>query len=148
MLGSAGLTNWHVENAPTWRTGYSYNIDESLTWLKGKHSILMGGGVFLGRTWQDGKQVVPAINLGFNQTLDPAGGLFTTGNFQGASAGQLTDARALYALLTGRVTAVTGQAGARRGNRQVRRVRSAPPRRARWTSTRRSFRTHGARRRR
>jgi hypothetical protein len=111
VLGSAGLTNWHVENAPTSRSGYSYNIDESLTWLKGRHSILMGGGVFLGRTWQDGKQVVPAINLGFNQTLDPANPLFTTSNFQGASTGQLSDARALYALLTGRVTAVTGQAG-------------------------------------
>ena len=111
VLGTAGLTNWHVENAPTSRTGYSYNIDESLTWLKGNHSLLMGGGIFLGRTWQDGKQVVPAINLGLNQTLDPANALFTTGNFQGASAGQLTDARAVYALLTGRVTAVTGQAG-------------------------------------
>jgi hypothetical protein len=50
-LGS-GLTNWHVENAPTSRSGYSYNIDESLTWLKGKHGILAGGGMFLGRTWQ------------------------------------------------------------------------------------------------
>ncbi len=109
-LGS-GLTNWHVENAPTWRNGYSYNIDESLTWLKGAHSILTGGGVFLGRSWQNGQQIVPAVNLGFNQTLDPASSLFTTTNFQGASAGQLTDARALYGTLTGRVVAVTGQTG-------------------------------------
>ena len=36
--------------------------------------------------------------------------LFSTGNFQGASAAQLTDARDLYALLTGRVGAVTGLA--------------------------------------
>ena len=43
-------------------------------------------------------------------TLDPAAGLFTTTNFQGASAAQLTDARALYAMLTGRVRAITGQA--------------------------------------
>ena len=43
---------------------------------------------------------------------DPARGLFTaaSGNFPGASGGQLTDARALYGLLTGRVASVTGQA--------------------------------------
>jgi hypothetical protein len=108
--GTAGLTNWHVVNAPTWRSGYSYSVDESLTWLKGKHSILTGGAVFLGRAWENGQQMVPAINLGFNSTVDPANGLFTTANFSGASAGQLTDARALYAMLTGRVLGVTGQA--------------------------------------
>src|SRR6185503_15469631 len=38
VLGS-GLTNWHVRNTPSWRSGYSYNVDEGLTWLKGRHSI-------------------------------------------------------------------------------------------------------------
>ena len=70
----------------------------------------MGGSLFFGRTWENGKQVVPQIDLGFDQTQDPAAGLFTTTAFQGASAAQLTDARALYAVLTGRVRAVTGQA--------------------------------------
>jgi hypothetical protein len=109
VLGG-GLTNWHVRNTPTWRSGYSYNIDETLSWQKGKHSIQMGGSLFFGRTWENGKQVVPQINLGFDQTQDPAAGLFTTTAFQGASAAQLTDARALYAVLTGRVRAITGQA--------------------------------------
>ena len=56
--------------------------------------------------------IVPGISLGFNTTLDPANSMFTgdAGNFRDASAGQLTDARQLYAILTGRVTAVTGQA--------------------------------------
>ena len=57
--------------------------------------------------------MVPGISLGFNTTLDPANSMFTggaNGNFRDASAGQLTDARQLYAILTGRVTAVTGQA--------------------------------------
>ena len=94
VLGSAGLTNWHVRNAPTWRSGYSYNVDESLTWQKGKHSIQMGGSLFFGRAWENGQQMVPAINLGFDQTQDPASVLFTTTSFQGASAAQLTDARA------------------------------------------------------
>ena len=108
-----GLTNWHRENGPSWRSAYAYTLDESLTWQKSQHSVLFGGAVFLGRVWEDAQQVVPGINLGFNTTQDPAAGLFTggtTGNFVGASSGQLTDARALYALLTGRVLSVTGQA--------------------------------------
>jgi hypothetical protein len=115
----AGLTNWHVENEPTWRSGYSYSLDETLTWLKGKHSITTGGSMFLGRTWANGQVMVPEIDLGFDQTQDPANGLFTTGNFQGASTAQLTDARALYAMLTGRVRAITGEAALDENNQYV-----------------------------
>ena len=35
--------------------------------------------------------------------------MFTTGNFSGASNAQLTQARNLYAVLTGRVTSITGE---------------------------------------
>ena len=109
VLGG-GLTNWHRQNTPNLRSAYAYSFDENLSWLKDKHSILVGGSLYFGRSWQTARQEVPAINLGFNTTQDPAAGLFTAANFAGASAGQLTDARALYALLTGRVLSVTGQA--------------------------------------
>jgi hypothetical protein len=36
--------------------------------------------------------------------------MFSAANFQGASATDLTNARGLYAVLTGRVTAITGNA--------------------------------------
>ncbi len=36
--------------------------------------------------------------------------MFTTANFPGASTGNLTDARSLYGLLTGRITAINGTA--------------------------------------
>ena len=36
--------------------------------------------------------------------------MFTTGNFPSATGGQLTEARNLYALLTGRVSAIPGTA--------------------------------------
>ena len=110
VLGSNGLTNWHQQNTPNLRSAYAYSFDEGLSWLKGQHSVLMGGSLYFGRAWQTARQEVPTINLGFNTTQDPAAGLFTTANFAGASAGQLTDARALYALLSGRVLSVTGQA--------------------------------------
>jgi Carboxypeptidase regulatory-like domain/TonB dependent receptor len=115
----AGLTNWHVENEPTWRSGYSYSLDETLTWMKGKHTITTGAAMFLGRTWANGQTMVPEIDLGFDQTQDPANSMFTTTAFQGASTAQLTDARALYAMLTGRVRAITGEAALDENNQYV-----------------------------
>ena len=105
-----GLTNWHVTNTLSSRSGYQYTLDETLNWLKGAHSVTIGGGAFLGRAWDDSQQLVPGIDLRFDTTNDPAAGLFGAANFPGASAAQLADARDLYALLTGRVGAVTGQA--------------------------------------
>ncbi|MGH9387375.1 MAG: carboxypeptidase regulatory-like domain-containing protein [Vicinamibacterales bacterium] len=105
-----GLTNWHVTNTLSSRSGYQYTLDETLNWLKGAHSVTIGGSAFLGRAWDDSQQLVPGIDLRFDTTNDPAAGLFNTTTLQGASAAQLADARDLYALLTGRVGAVTGLA--------------------------------------
>jgi hypothetical protein len=105
-----GLTNWFVTNTLSSRSGYQYTLDEKLSWLTGAHSVSIGGSAFLGRAWEDSQQLVPGVDLRFDTTNDPAAGLFTNTNFPGASGAQLTDARELYALLTGRVGAVTGQA--------------------------------------
>jgi len=109
-LGPDGLTNWHTTSTLSSRSGYQYTFGDTLNWTKGRHAILIGGEAFLGRTWSDSQQMVPVIELGFDNTNDPAISMFASGNFPGASGGQITDARALYALLTGRVSAVTGQA--------------------------------------
>jgi hypothetical protein len=105
-----GLTDWHITNTQSSRSGYQYTLDENLSWQKGSHSITGGVSAFLGRSWEDSQQLTTGIDIGFDATNDPASVLFSTGNFQGASAAQLTDARELYALLTGRVIAVTGLA--------------------------------------
>ena len=104
------VTNWHTRNTLSGRSAYQYTFDETLTWTKASHSFTFGGGAFLGRAWDDSQQVVPGIGLNFNTANDPAAGMFVTANFPGASGGQLTDARLLYAVLTGRVSSVTGQA--------------------------------------
>ena len=104
------LTNWHTSNTLSGRSAYQYSVDETLTWLKGNHNITYGGSAFLGRAWDDSQQQVTGINLRFDTTNDPAASMFSAANFAGASAAQLTDARDLYALLTGRVGAVTGLA--------------------------------------
>jgi hypothetical protein len=105
-----GLTNWFATNSPSWRAAPTYSIDESLTWLKGKHSISLGGTWLLATAWENAQQMTTQINLGLSTTADPAAGLFTTANFPNASAAQLSDARDLYALLTGRVASINGQA--------------------------------------
>ena len=105
-----GLTNWTSTNSPSWRAAPTHSIDESLTWLKGKHSLMFGGSFLRSTAWENGQQIVPGINLGMSTNQDPAAGLFNTTNFPSASTAQLSDARDLYALLTGRVISVTGQA--------------------------------------
>jgi hypothetical protein len=106
-----GLTNWFYENGFSWRRAPTVSLDEILTWQRGTHGLSFGGS-FLQSDAQENAiaQMVPGINLGMSQQFDPAAGLFTTGNFSGASSAQLSDARDLYALLTGRVSSVTGTA--------------------------------------
>ena len=105
-----GLTNWHTTNGPSRRAAPTFSIEENLTWQRGSHSVNFGGSFLQARAWEKAKQVVPGIDLRFDTTNDPAASLFTAANFSGASSAQLNDARDLYALLTGRVGSITGQA--------------------------------------
>jgi hypothetical protein len=104
------LTNWHATNNPSWRSAPTYEISNSVTWQKGTHSLNFGGTLLRATAWENAQVMVPEIDLGFDDDLDPAAGLFTSANFPGASSGQLDDAENLYAMLTGRVAAVSGQA--------------------------------------
>jgi hypothetical protein len=104
------VTNWHTRNALSGRSAYQYTFADTITWQRGRHSVTIGGEAFLGRAWDDSQQVVPGMNLGFSTANDPAAGLFNATNFPGASGDQLSDARLLYAVLTGRVSSITGQA--------------------------------------
>ena len=62
-----------------------------------------------GLLWLQNQTMVPEIRFGIVDG-DPAAGMFTTANFPGASTAQLNNARALYALLTGRVSQILGNA--------------------------------------
>ncbi len=108
--GNAGLTNWHATNFPSWRSAPSYTITNRLSWQRGNHSFQFGAELLRTTAEENAKQIVPGIDIGFSTQFDPAAGLFNTGNFPGASSGELTEARELYALLTGRVIGITGQA--------------------------------------
>jgi hypothetical protein len=84
-------------------------LENDLNWLKGKHSFSFGASMTQGLLWLRNQTMVPEVRFGV-VTGDPAAGMFTTANFPGASTTQLNNARNLYALLTGRVSNVLGNA--------------------------------------
>ena len=80
------ITNPYPTAPPTARArGCTKVIEDTLSWLKGKHSLTMGASVTRGDVWLQNKQLVPAITLG-RATGDPADGMFTTANFPARAA--------------------------------------------------------------
>lgn len=113
------LTNPNQRNpGPESRNAADLDVTDNLTWLKGAHSITMGGQFSHYTIWQIDQTIVPRISFGV-QANDPAAGLFTGANFPGASAAQLTAAQNLFALLTGRVNTVTADARVNSGGQYI-----------------------------
>jgi hypothetical protein len=97
-----------VNSAP--RNTTTWSVSNDLSWLRGAHSLTFGGSFSGVHNRTQSYDAASAVNLGFDTTNDPAIGLFSTTNFPGASATNLTDARNLYGLLTGRVTSINATA--------------------------------------
>jgi hypothetical protein len=90
-------------NSPLWYFG------DTLNWTRGTHSLSFGGSFTQVNVWLFSQTVVPEIDFGVNSN-DPANSLFTTANFPGAASADLNRARNLYAVLTGRVIAISANA--------------------------------------
>src|SRR5262245_19176492 len=114
MTGFApGTGGEHPRNNPIW------NLDGNLNWQRGTHAFAFGGSftqVGYIRTLVTG---APTVNFGIQTGLDPADAMFNTTNFPDASTNNLTDLRAMYAFLTGRVTSINGQARLNPGSKYV-----------------------------
>jgi Carboxypeptidase regulatory-like domain/TonB-dependent Receptor Plug Domain len=80
-------------------------VENTLSWLRGSHSMQMGGAWTRTDVWLKNQQFVPTMNFGVDNN-DPANGIFSTANFPGASQTQLDNARNLFAVLTGRVLSI------------------------------------------
>ena len=102
---SVGITSAGPSFTPSARNATTLNISNTLTWLKGSHSLSMGGEFGQYDVWLDnyGSRAVPSITFG-TATGDPALAMFSATNFPGSSATARNQAAALYAVLTGRVT--------------------------------------------
>jgi hypothetical protein len=102
------VSNSTGTNSISPRNTVNWNIDNNLSWLKGAHSVNLGFSFTQLSHDQHGSNAVPTLGLGVDNTNDPARTLFNQTNFPGASNTDLNNARALFALLTGRVTSVGG----------------------------------------
>src|SRR5262249_22645585 len=82
---------------------------DTLNWIRGTHNLNFGIEFTQGDVWLQNQSVVPRIDFGLHNS-DPAFAMFNAANFPGASDTVLANARGLYALLTGRVTGILGNA--------------------------------------
>ena len=106
-----GLNNATTNAAPSSRNGKSWNLDNTVNWLRGKHSMQFGASFSRVAGWTKAQTLVPSLTLGVDTTNDPANAvMFTNTFFPGAATADLANARALYALLTGRVSAIGSNA--------------------------------------
>ena len=107
--GTMGLTNAASSTTPSSREASTFVLEDSLSWLKGSHNLSFGASYTRVDVWLKNQTLVPTINFGM-ATGDPAISMFTTANFPGAATADLTNAQNLYALLTGRITAINRDA--------------------------------------
>ena len=109
-VGPSGPTGTGaVQFNPQSRNASTLLVEDTLTWLRGNHSFSMGGSWTQYNLWLKNQQAVPRVNFGIVNG-DPAQSMFNAANFPGASGPQLTQAQALYALITGRVSSITANA--------------------------------------
>jgi hypothetical protein len=112
FMGITNAANYNfklAENAPLW------SVEDTVTWLKGRHTFSTGASwtKIHYRGWRGMTlPVVPNVTFGLSP-LDPAYTMLdaTSGNYPGGiTPVDAENARALYAVLTGRVTGVSGGA--------------------------------------
>jgi hypothetical protein len=113
------LTTATSANAPQRRNSPVWTFSDSLTWSNGNHTWTFGGGwtrTNLFSQFPSGN-LARGVTFGIDNSSaiqDPAAAMFNATNapinFPGANATQLTEARAIYATLVGRVTAFGGTA--------------------------------------
>ncbi|MBA4122490.1 MAG: carboxypeptidase regulatory-like domain-containing protein [Acidobacteria bacterium] len=107
-IDAAGITTATSRNSYSNRNTPTYDFTDTVNWIAGSHNISFGGqyklikaeGSSIGR-------IVPTVSFGITDQADPAFGIFSATTLPGATAAQLSAARALYATLIGRVSAFT-----------------------------------------
>ena len=108
--GGNAITAPASTNAPSTRYTPVTNYEDTLTWLKGRHTVAFGGSYanYYADNW-DITQLAPTITFAVAAT-DPAfNAISSSANYPGGlNATQQGFARNLYAMLTGRVSQVGG----------------------------------------
>ncbi len=114
-ISAAGITNAVPTGgfSPSRRNAPVWDFADTITWTRGAHGLSFGGQFTNVSFWVLNQTVVPSITFSVNSS-DPASVMFnsTNGpiNFPGASSADITRAQNIYAVLTGRVTAINANA--------------------------------------
>jgi hypothetical protein len=107
---TALISPYIPNNVPENRNNPVFDFVDNLTWTRGRHTLTIGGSVrhttYYDRYWYASEPL--SYNLGVG-TGDPAATTIQAAlPFINTSNGDVTNALALYALLTGRLTSITG----------------------------------------
>jgi hypothetical protein len=114
----AGLTNATTNAAPSSRNGKSWNLDNTVNWLSGKHSVQFGATFSRIAGWTKAQTLVPALTLGVDTTNDPANAaMFTTTFFPGAANADQQRARSVRS--SPAASQITSNAASRRHRQRV-----------------------------
>jgi len=105
----AQLTNWSLGSGVSSREASTKVIENTTTWLKGNHNMQFGATMVQADVWLANQTLVPTANFGINPT-EAADAIFNATTLPGASAADITQAKNLYAMLTGRILTLTGDA--------------------------------------
>lgn len=108
-ISAAGITNATVNNGPSRRNAPVRQFSDTLNWSRGSHNMSFGGTFSKINFWAKAQTIVPSITFGID-TTDPANAMFVGANFPGAAAADITRAAAIYAVLTGHITAINANA--------------------------------------
>jgi hypothetical protein len=95
---------------PMPRNNPVYNLIDTVTLLKGLHTVTFGGSFRRTTVWETTGGVAaagPTFNLGV-VAGDPVSNIFNTTTIPGIRTTDFANANALYALLTGRISGITG----------------------------------------
>src|SRR4030095_15177257 len=103
------LTNPGLGSGQSSREASTRVIENTTNWSKGSHNVTFGALMVQGMVWLQNQTLVPTANFGLLAT-EPADAIFNATTLPGASAADITQAKNLYAMLTGRVTSLAGDA--------------------------------------
>jgi hypothetical protein len=95
---------------PMPRNNPVYNVIDTVTLLKGRHTFTLGGSFRRTTVWETTGGVAaagPTFNLGV-VAGDPVSGIFNASTIPGVRTADLANALSLYAMLTGRISGITG----------------------------------------
>lgn len=108
---ATGVTNPTIRNAFSSRSSPTRDFTDNVTWIKGNHTITFGGQLKKIETISDSVGTFAnTVTLGLATGDATVNNFFTAANVPGATAAELTAVRTFYSVLTGRISAVGGNA--------------------------------------